>query len=505
MADLVLTIDAGTSGCKSIIFDLRGHIVSKSQCPYSIDTKLPGRAELDPAELFSALHVSLRSALEGIEADRISGICVSAQLGLGFVDKKGNPLLNLLTWMDKRATDQAARIESVLGDQAVYRYAGRRIDPELPACKLLWLKETVRNLYAKIHKVLSIKDLIVYSLTGEFVTDPIHASYSMMFHVEEQKWHEPFFEAFSMNPELMPTVLSSMSVVGETIGSLIYDIGLPAGIPVYNGGPDGSLAALGSGLIEEGNVVHVVGTTDVVLACSRRTVFDEKKRTLVNCYAVPDRWTLGGPMSTTGGCLKWFFENVASASVKANTSSSESAFGMLMRAAEKVQPGAENLFVIPSLVGERTPFWNQNVRGVIFGLTLNHQKKHIIRAILEGSAYSAKYLMQILEKSGLTIERIHMVGGGAQSRLWAGIRADVSGKPVVVPKVTDATCLGSALLAYMGIDVYSTLEEAVRVCIDASQTVEPNHSRNREYERRFEVYIALRSDLEDSFERLSLL
>ena len=505
MADLVLTIDAGTSGCKAILFDLNGRTVAKDQRSYQLDITISGQAELNIEAFMPALRSAVKNAMMGYEPERVLGICVSAQLGIVFVDKAGRPLTNIISWMDKRAVDQAEQIRVLMGDTTVYRYAGRRIDPELPACKLLWLKQHKNEIFDRVHKLLSIKDYIVYWLTGEWTTDPIHASYSMMFDVARMRWHKPFFQTFDLPIEILPTVLDSSALAGRLRGDTASELNLKEGIDVYTGGPDGSLAALGAGLVEDGDVVHVVGTTDVILACSRKTIFDNRMRTLVNGYAIPGLWTIGGPMSTTGGCLQWFFKNFTRTSQGVEDAALESSFEALMHAAEEAGPGANDLFAIPSLVGERTPFWDPNVRGVIFGLTLNHSRAHIARAILEGSAYAAHHLMQLMENQGLAIEHIRMVGGGAQSRLWAAIRADVSGKPVVVPTVTEATCMGSALLVYVGAGVYSSYDKAAKRCIQQETTIKPDSIRSKEYQKRLPLYMKLHSDLTQSFRTLAQL
>ena len=215
MADLVLTIDAGTSGCKVILFDLYGRTVAKDQRSYQLDTTISGQAELKMEAFIPALRSSVKTAMTGYERERILGICVSAQLGIVFVDKSGRPLTNIISWMDKRAVDQAEQIKALMGDTTVYRYAGRRIDPELPACKLLWLKNQRSDIFDRVHKLLSIKDYIVFWLTGEWSTDPIHASYSMMFDVARMRWHRPFFQTFDLPMEILPAVCNCGSTEGR--------------------------------------------------------------------------------------------------------------------------------------------------------------------------------------------------------------------------------------------------------------------------------------------------
>lgn len=488
--DLVLTIDAGTSGCKALLFDVDGREVGRHVEPCDSTTPRPSWAELRPDLVLQAVCAAVGQALGSVEAARVKGIGVSAQLGIVPVDRSGRPLANILTWMDKRAVAQAQRINETLGPEAIYSKTGRRVDPEWAACKILWLKDEQAREYAKTHRFLTVKDFIVHYLTGAFVMDETQASYSMLYNVSTRAWEEEFFQALDLATEKMPEVRPATTLAGELSSAAAESMGLSSGLPVFTGASDGTMATLGAGLVQERDAVNVVGTTDGFFVCTSQPAFDPAARTLVNCYAIPGLWSQGGPMSTTGGCLKWFCDNFV-----LTESGGSSRYAELDKVASSLPPGSEGLLCVPSLVGERTPVWDPDVRGAFVGLGVQHHREHLFRAILEGSSYGARRVLAVLQEQGVHVDRVLLVGGGAKSDLWAQIRADVFGKPVVRPKVQEATCLGTALIVGVGIGLYESVEAGIARVVDLSSVVEPMAAHIPIYDEMYARYVALHDKL----------
>lgn len=491
MTDLLLTLDAGSGGCKALLFDAAGQEVARSAQPYATEDPQPGWAELSPAVVCEQAALAVREVLDGRDAAQIRGVGVSAQLGLVAVDARGDAVTNVLTWMDKRAQAEAAQIEQAYGVEALYEVCGRRVDPEWAACKILWLRTNDPKKYASTHKFLTLKDYLVCRLTGSFVIDETQASYTMLFDVRERKWHDELFDRLALDRSKMPDVLPATAIAGEVNDEASRMFGVPAGIPVVTGASDGTMAALGAGLTRERVAANVVGTTDVFHACTDQPMFDSKMRTLVTCHALPDTWVQGGPMSTTGGCLKWFCQKFAQPEMDLASKLRTSPYMLLDKQVDGIDPGADGLFFFPSLVGERTPFWNPKARGVAFGLSLEHDKRHVYRAILEGSAFATRQVLEILEEQGVPVDRIILVGGGAKSRLWTQIRSDVCNKPVVVPKVEEATALGTALLVAASVGLYPSVDDAIAATLDLTTVIEPIPDNVRAYEALFERYVSM--------------
>ena len=477
MSELFLALDAGTQACKAMVFDVEGGEVSRAVVPYVSEYPQPGWAEIDPRKLFEAATAVIRAAVRDVEATRLAAVGVSAQLGLAAVDENGIPLGDLLTWMDKRATLEADAIRAKLGEAVIYKVAGRRVDPEWPACQVLWLKENEPATYARVHKFLSIKDLLVHQLTGQLVTDETHASYTLLYNVEERRWQTEFLEALDIDSSKLPEVRSAQQVSGEVTREASVATGLPSGLPVIVGGPDGTVGAVGAGLVRPGAAVNIVGTTDVIFTCGQKATFDPTARTLVNCHAIDGLWGLGGPMGFSGGCVQWFADHVACSTPDA-----------LDAEAAEVPPGAEHLLCLPSLVGERVPGWNSAARGAFFGLTPSHRRGHLHRAILEGAAFAAKRVFDLLEEQGARLDVVHLAGGGAQSELWSQVRADVYDKSVVIPQTKESTCLGTAMLAGVAVGMYDDFAHAYESVFRVAATLEPNPAHRDIYDALYEEH-----------------
>ena len=503
MKNLLLTIDAGSSSCKAEVFNLSGESISSGTSPYRMSSPGPGRSELGSRLLRSTLVAAAEQALRGIDTTQLAGIGVSAQLGLAAVDRDGKLLGPILTWADRHATEQAQRIEDTLGTPRVYGVCGRRVSPEWPLAKILDYQRHEPEQHARTDKYISLKDYIVLELTGEIVTDPPHASYSLLYNVTSRAWEKEFLETFDLDAEKLPDVRPAHAVAGETSGEFAAQLGLPDHIPVIVGGPDGTGGSLGAGLIAENKAVNVAGTTDVVFTCSGKPVFDPQQGTVVNCYVVPNKWVLGGPMSTTGGCLQWFCETFAQSETKDATQRGSSVFRWFDEQASAIPPGSEKLLAIPSLVGDRSPWWDPNRRGVFFGLTPQHGKTHMYRAILEGSAFSLRAMIERLEQQGNQIDEVILAGGGAKSRLWTQIRADVSGKPMLLPKVRSATNLGTAILIAVGLGLHPSFEQAAAEMTTIEGQIDPNPANQKTYQDLYEVFQELRHAIGPASEHLA--
>ena len=503
MKNFLLTIDAGSSSCKAEVFNLSGESISSGTSPYRMSSPGPGRSELGSRLLRSTLVAAAEQALRGIDTTQLAGIGVSAQLGLAAVDRDGKLLGPILTWADRHATEQAQRIEDTLGTPRVYGVCGRRVSPEWPLAKILDYQRHEPEQHARTDKYISLKDYIVLELTGEIVTDPPHASYSLLYNVTSRAWEKEFLETFDLDAEKLPDVRPAHAVAGETSGEFAAQLGLPDHIPVIVGGPDGTGGSLGAGLIAENKAVNVAGTTDVVFTCSGKPVFDPQQGTVVNCYVVPNKWILGGPMSTTGGCLQWFCETFAQSETKDATQRGSSVFRWFDEQASAIPPGSEKLLAIPSLVGDRSPWWDSNRRGVFFGLTPQHGKTHMYRAILEGSAFSLRAMIERVEQQGNQIDEVILAGGGAKSRLWAQIRADVSGKPMLLPKVRSATNLGTAILIAVGLGLHPSFEQAAAEMTTIEGQIDPNPANQKTYQDLYEVFQELRHAIGPASEHLA--
>lgn len=489
-----LSLDFGSSASRAVIFTATGAPVwqtVKAHFPAEVGS---GGEALPPELVQETLRDLLRRAGGSGHASGIAGVGVSAQLGLALLDADGRVLGPITTWMDRRAVEEARWFCAEFGLERIYRLTGRRPDPETPAAKLLRLRRERPARLDRIGAVLSLKDYVVFLLTGNRLTDPAHASYSMLLDVVRGEWADEILNAIGLPRDALPAIYPGTAVAGSLRGEIAQGSGLPAGIPVAVGGPDGTVAAVGAGMERAGVSVDVMGTSDVLLVATGTPRFHPQGATLVNLHVLPGLWVAGGPMTTTGGALQWMVEALfgcAPADVAARLAELEAD-------ARHLPPGAQGLFAIPSLVGERAPFWDAQARGALVGLDLGHRAAHLYRALVEGAAFLLRSHVEALREADVSVEQVILAGGGSRSRLACQVRSDVLGRPVAVCPVQETTGLGAAVLAATAVGYFPSVDAARTRMTHPGEALWPDPGRAAAYD---DLYAAFRR-IHDALRRL---
>lgn len=474
---LLVSLDIGTGSVRAHALDPHGQRIRSAARPVSLAVTPDGRAEVDADHLWSLCLQVLPEALGGLDPNRIAGLGVASALGYFLSGPDGAPLGPAMLWMDRRAHAQAARLSATLPAETWYRIAGRNVDPEVFLAKLLWVRDTEPDRFARTTTFIGIKDEIIRRLTGEIGSDPTHASYSMLYDVGRRAWSDEILAAVDVAPRILPSLRRATDVAGRVRGDAARLTGLPAGTPVVTCASDGTVGCIAAGLDTPGTAVNVTGTSDVLMTSVDRPVTDPERRTLLNPHPVSSGWMVGGILGTTGATLKWFAEQVGGlAGMPAD-------FVALEAGAARVGPGARGLVCLTGLTGERAPLWNPQARGVLFGLDLTHGRAEIVRAIMEGVALSVRGVAEILQRIGAPVTRIRVVGGGSSSELWNQIRADATGLPVERPRLTEGTAIGTLLLTGLGVGLFADLGEAARQVAPVEQVYTPDARARETYDR----------------------
>lgn len=496
---LLLAIDAGTDSVRATLLTPDADVVGIARRACHVRVGPQGEAEQDPVALWQALCecTSEIAANEGAKL-RIKGIGITAALGLVVVDSSARPLRPIMTWQDKRATAEADALSCGGGRNGLFARSGRPIDPELAACKLMWLRRHEPAVFARIETAYTLKDWIVHRFTGERVTDPTSASYSMLFNVFRRTWDDSLIANAGVLPQWNPEVRPADAVAGKITTTASRETGLPVGIPVAVGGPDGTMGALGAGLLESGSAVDVIGTTDVVFAVATGPVEDLSRRTITNAFIADQKWAVGGPLGLTGGALRWFAEAFGPLTAKDGSTG----FAALDALAADVRPGADGLLFFPGLAGDRAPRWNPAARGVLLGLSTAHERAHVARAILEGCAFAVADTLDAIGATGVAVREIRAAGGGAASDTWLQIRANALGRPLLVPEVIEASSLGAAIAAGVATGIYATLAEGIGRTVRIARVVEPDLRIHRLYRELRAIMSELYPKLDPMFPAL---
>jgi xylulokinase len=463
-------IDVGTTGVKALAISPDGEVLARAEVGYPLSTPHPGWSEQDPDDWARAADEAL--ARLGVEP---AGIGLSGQMhGLVCLDADEHVLRPAILWNDQRTGEQCAEIEAVVGRQRLVELTGNRALPGFTAPKLLWLREHEPETYARIAHVLLPKDYVRLQLTGERAIDVADASGTLLLDVAARRWSAEVLDALQLDAAWLPRLLESPEVSGVTA----------AGVPVAAGAGDQAAGALGVGVDRPGPLSVVLGTSGVVFAALPGYAHDAEGRAHVFCHAVPDAWHAMGVMLSAAGSLAWL-QGVLAAP-----------YDELLADAEAAPAGAEGALFAPYLAGERTPHADPDARAALVGLSVRHDRRAVVRSVLEGVAYGLRDSLELLQSLGMTADVGRISGGGARSALWTKIVASVLDLPLERTAVEEGSAYGAALLGGVACGTFADVHQAVAACVRVRETVEPDPAwagaYRDGYARFRELYPALR-------------
>jgi len=490
MGEHILSIDVGTTGCKATLFDREGHVVVDAYREYDFSIPRHDWAEQDPTKWWNATQEVVKETLtkSKIPPDDIRGVGITGQSPAVLpIGKDGHPLRPVIIWMDQRATRQSLSIEKEIG---------KKMDPTDFIPKILWIKENEPDVYRNTYKFFEkAADYIAYRLTDRPILAALIPYDDVLATVESLK----------IDPGKLPEVKRADQIVGEATSRVEETTGLRRGTPVVSSGVDGVCSIYGTGVMKVGEAVTVMGTSTCVDVCLEEKISDPQKRVWTTYNLVLERWVMAGCTNTSGASYKWFRDVFCQFEAKEAEETGARLYDLLDREAEKAKPGCRGLLFLPYLTGERSPIWDPDARGVFFGISWNHGKTDFLRSILEGAAFAWYDVIRTMEEAGAKINEIRLCGGGAKSSLWRQIKADVSGKPILLPEVTDASGLGAAILAARAVGVYRNIQEATSNMVRIVDRKEPDDSRHDYYSRLFEIYREVYLNLKDTYKKTASL
>lgn len=504
--DLLLGVDVGTTGTKAALFDLDGILTASSERNYAT-RYLPGNGvEQNPEDWWGAVCNSIKEALGNAKGSsrRVLGMAVSAQAPtLLAVNARGEPLRSALIWMDRRADGESRELADRFGFGEVVRRTGNRPDPFYIASKLRWLRQNEPKTADEARWFLQINGFINHRLTGEFSLDESHAGLLQLRDLERSAWWEELLDWCGTSPDRFPRVSPGTEIIGSVTRTAAAATGLEAGTPVVAGTVDGAAAALEAGVLDPGRAAEMTGTSTVLimptLAARPHAAFISMP------HAVPGRSLVLAAMVASGASLKWFRDELGGEERAQAERESGDAYELLTQTASQSPPGSNGAYFLPYMLGERSPHWHTEARGVFAGISLSTRKGDLVRAILEGAAFALRENMETARTSGLTIEVLRSVGGGAQSAVWSQIKADVLGIPIEVPEASVGAPFGDAVLAGAGCGVLNDIGEFLREKVKVRDTFHPNEEQGNAYTDRYQHFRRLYVSLKDRFDEAAKL
>ncbi len=510
----LLGIDIGTSGTKSLVMDESGRVLGTHTVAHSLQTPRPGWTEQDPEQWWSAAQQSVKGVLrkEKVRGGEIGGIGLSGQMhGSVFLDKAGKVLRPALLWNDQRTAMQSREIvERAGGERRMLAMVGNLPLTGYTAPKILWFREQEPKKYARCAHILLPKDYVRYRMTGDFATDLGDASGMCLVDVKQRDWSGELLRILDIDLALLPKLYESPEVTGVLGAQGSKCLGLREGIPVVAGAGDVMAGAVGNGIVEAGLINANLGTGGVMCAHSDAPALDDAGevvgRIATMCHAVPGAYVLFGCMLSAAGSLQWYADQFCDVEKALARRQKRSVFEVVLDLAEQAPAGCEGLFFLPYLTGERCPCPDPDARAGWIGATRRTDRPMIVRSIVEGVTFNMNAMLKIMsDQMGVPVKQVRGTGGGAKSKLWRQIQADIYDAPVAITNAEEGAAFGAALLAGVGVGVFKSVPEACRRLIKATDVTRPSRKQAGLYARHQAVYDRLYGDLKERFADMARL
>ncbi len=516
MSTLVITYDLGTTGCKTCLYRIDGglSLVSSAMAQYPLFMTENGGAEQRVEDWWKALCETTRKTLTAasVRPSDIHGISFCCQMqGSVFVDERGHSLRNPMVYMDGRAVKQMKEnlghglfrisgMNAVKALKTLYITGGVAATPKDPLWKYHWVRENEPEVFSRLHTWMDVKDYLILRCTGVcgMTRDSAHVTFIYDTRPGKEGWHKGLCRMFGVDTAHLPNVVSATDVVGHLTETAARDLGLVSGLPVFGGGGDVSMAAIGSGCLAPFDTHVYVGTSGWVSSNVDRRLLDIGNFMASIFGAIPGRYNYIGEQETSGACLQWVRDHLALDEIgvylkdrKDLPEQLDGLYALLNQAVEETGPGAGNLIFTPWLHGNRAPREDTHARGMFFNLGMTTGKRQMVRAVVEGVAYHKRWILEAMEKKIPRNDSVCFVGGGARSSVWCQVMADVLGRTVRTVKYPqDIGTAGAAVVCAVGLGLLNRFEDA-KPMIPMGETYQPRPGTRKVYERNFRVFTGL--------------
>jgi xylulokinase len=504
-----LGIDIGTSATKTLAIREDGAILASAACEYPLSAPQPGWSEQAPEHWWDATVRTIPAVLAkgNIRPADVKGIGLSGQMhGSVFLNRQQQVIRPALLWNDQRTAAECAEIERRAGGRkALIELVANPALTGFTAPKILWLRNHEPRHFEQLAQVLLPKDYVRFRLTGEYATEVSDASGTLLLDVRQRRWSQTLLDKLDLDAALLPRTYESEEVSGRLSPATAAQVGLPAGVPVVGGGGDQAAGAVGNGIVSRGIISATLGTSGVVFAHSDEVQIDPQGRAHTFCHAVRGKWHVMGVVLSAGGSLQWYRNQLGQPEQACAAAMGTDPYALLTAEAAHAPPGAEGLFFLPYLTGERTPHADPDARAAWIGLTLRHGRPHLVRSVMEGATYAMRDCLEIIRELHIPVEQIRVSGGGARSEFWRQLQADIYGQPVVTINAEEGPAYGVALLAAVGTGAYGSVPEACEATIRVVSQTAADEARMAKYNQSYAEYRQLYRSLKQDFATIGQL
>ena len=494
-----LGIDLGTSSLKVVIVNQRGEIINSSTINYAVKIPNEGWVEQDPNQWINALKKALTDLkkLDSQILQEIHAISVTGQMhGIVPVNPSGQALHDAIIWSDRRNEQELSALQTELTNEEWVAITGNRPNISFTLGKILWVKNHQYGLYEKTDKFLLPKDFLRMQLTGIAETDYSDASATLLLDIRTLNWSEKIISLFQLDRSKLPEIKSSISFSGSITRNSAEMFGLKEGTPVICGCGDAQAQALGNGILHPKDWLCTIGTSGQLFVSTERLAMEKSGKLHTLVHADPGKWVLMGATLSAGMSFKWLAESILD---------SQLGIKELLDLASTASAGSKNLLFLPYLFGERSPYMDERAKGTFIGLTNEHTKSDLARAVVEGVLFSLYQSFRIVEETiGEKCKYLVLTGGGAQHGLWVRTAADIFNVPVVRNNSRGGGAYGAAILAAVGAGDFNTLSQVAEMwgLYQHEMIYDPNTVLHEKYEKLYQVYVRAYDSLKEIFHRL---
>lgn len=503
--DCIITVELGTYGIRVFVYNLSGQVIGSMKGHYPTFHTQPDYSEQDPEQIFITTLYVLKNILNEYihpKKYKVASICFCGSMHSVLpVDAKGNPLGNAITWADNRAKKEAQELRQSSLGRKLYEETGTPIHPMSPLVKIAWIRDHDSERFRSTSKYLSIKSYIVHQLTGEYMIDYSIASATGLLNIHTVNWEDDALQYAGITADKLAPVAPIFTAAGKLKKAYQQSLGLRADTKILIGSSDGCLATLGDGIIKGETTANITIEDSGAVRIMGAAVLKDEKMRFFNYLLTDNYYVSGGPTNNGGNIFEWFTRQFGEF---VNQFDMADSMQQLLEEAGNVSAGSEGLLFLPYLLGERAPIWNANARGAYFGLNIKHERKHFIRATIEGILYEIYSIGKILGEQR-SIHRLSVNGSFGTIPFCSQLLADIFNKPVQVRPQFHSVSFGAYILSATEMGIYQSLDDAAAKPLESPDVFTPNKLHHEIYADYFRIFETLSAKLSDEFEMIGNL
>lgn len=485
----LIGVDVGTSATKVVAFDTSGKVLSEYSVEYPLYQPNNGWAEQDPQDWAAAAINGLTEVIKCLNGKTVAGIGVSGQMhGLVMLDENMKPIRRSIIWCDQRTVKECDEITQKVGKERLFEITCSPALTGFTASKLMWVKNNEPDNYAKCKHMLLPKDYVRFCLAGTLYMDYSDASGTQLLDIKNRCWSKEICDALGIDASILPTLCDSCADCGNITEEMAEKIGLSEVCPVAAGAGDNASAAVGCGVVDDGDAFATIGTSGVVFAPTDEIKIDQKGRIHTFCSAVPNQWHVMGVTQAAGLSLKWIKDNLCVDISENAKKNGESSYVVIDKIASETPIGSNGVMYLPYLMGERTPHLDPYARGAFVGLGGANTRNDMLRATMEGVSFSLKDCLEIFAEVGVAPDKTVLCGGGAKSALWRNMLTDVFATDTCTSSSTESCALGAAILAGVACGVYKSVKDGCEKSVFEKDVLSPDKSKTEIYNKYYAIF-----------------